>query len=132
MIGSNAQLNADTIYKKYSTGLLYRMGGSLMKGNQKITFRELSKEFSMSDIGLDQYIIAKKKLTIGRIFLYTGVACGIVAGYYGPRNKNLGYGLLAAQMVSLTISFGSTGAGNRFLDQAIQIRNKDYLFPGPH
>ena len=51
--GLNAQ-SGDSLYKKYSTGLIYRMGSSIKKGSDKISFQELSKEFSMSDLGLDQ------------------------------------------------------------------------------
>jgi hypothetical protein len=126
---TNAQYNADTIHKKYSTGLLYRLGGSFMKGNQKLTFQELGKEFSMSDVGLDQYNLAKRKRTEGKIFFYTGLACGIIAGTVGPKNKNLGFAFIGGQMISLSFSARSNATGNRFLDQAIQIRNKDYLFP---
>lgn len=130
--GASAQYSADTTYKKYSTGVIYRMGGSIMKGPQKITFQELGKEFSMSDIGFDQYSIAKRKLTTGKILLFTSFACGVIAGATGPHNSKLGYGFLATQMVTLMMSVQSRSAGNKFLDQAIQIRNKEYLFPGAH
>ncbi|MBI5858376.1 MAG: hypothetical protein HZB42_12100 [Sphingobacteriales bacterium] len=122
----------DSAYQKYSYGLIYRMGGSIMKGKERITFQELGKEFSMSEIGLDQYKIAKRKLTIGKILLFTSFACGLIAGATGPNNMKLGFGFLGAQMVTLTMSMQSRGAGNRYLDQAIQIRNKDYLFPDSH
>ena len=129
-IGSNAQYNTDTIYKKYTTGLIYRLGWSFMKGNQKLTFQELGKEFFMSEIGLDQYNLAKRKRTEGKIFFYTGLACGIIAGAIGPKNKNLGFAFIGGQIVSLSLSARSNATGNKFLDQAIQIRNKDYLFSG--
>lgn len=46
-IVAGAQYSTDTTCKKYSTGLIYRMGNAVMKGNQKITFQELRNEFSM-------------------------------------------------------------------------------------
>jgi hypothetical protein len=129
---ANAQYTTDTTYKKYTSGLIYRMGSSFMKGPQKISFQELGKEFSMSDIGLEQYKIAKKKLATAKIFLFTTLACSIAGGATINSNRNLGIGLLAAQFVALSISGQSRNAGNKFLDQAIQVRNKDYLFPGSH
>jgi hypothetical protein len=129
---TTAQYSTDTTYKKYTSGLIYRIGGTFMKGNQKINFQELRNEFSMSHIGTEQYNIARKKLTTAKIFLYTSLACSIAGGASINSNRNLGLGLLAAQLVSLSISAQSRNAGNKFLDQAIQIRNKDYLFPGPH
>jgi hypothetical protein len=127
-----AQYSTDSLYQKYSTHLIYRMGGSFMKGNQKLTFQELRNEFTMSDIGLEQYRIARKKLTTAKVFLYTSLACSFAGAAAFKTNRNLGFGLLAAQMVSLSISSQNRIAGNKFLDQAIQIRNKDYLFPSSH
>jgi hypothetical protein len=125
-----AQYSTDTTYKKYSTGLIYRMGGYYMKGPQRITFQELGKEFSMSVIGLDQYNLAKRKFTTSRILTYASFACGIAAAAVGPSNQKLGFGFLGGQMIGLTMSMQSRAAGNKYLDQAIQIRNKNYLFPG--
>jgi len=51
----------DSIYKKYNSGLLHRSGYSIMKGGDKINFLELAKEFSMSDLGLDQFKLFKRK-----------------------------------------------------------------------
>ncbi|MEI2824698.1 MAG: hypothetical protein V9F02_14880 [Chitinophagaceae bacterium] len=101
-----------------------------MKGQHKISFQEMGKEFSLSDIGLDLYKTAKRKLTFSKIFSFTSIACGLAAAAAISKNKDLGLGFLIGQMLSLSISIQNRISGNKFLDQAIQIRNKDFLFPG--
>lgn len=127
---SEAQYFTDTIFNKYENGLLFRMGNSFMKGQHKISFQEMGKEFSLSDIGLDLYKTAKRKLTFSKIFSFTSIASGLAAAATISKNKDLGLGFLIGQMLSLSISIQNRISGNKFLDQAIQIRNKDFLFPG--
>lgn len=127
--GLNAQ-SGDTLYKKYSTGLLYRMGGSIKKGGDKISFQELAKEFSMSDLGLDQYMLAKRKRKIGTIFSFISIASGIASIATIRSNRNLGFGFLGGQYMAMMVSMANRRASTQHLDRAIWIRNKDYLFPG--
>jgi hypothetical protein len=122
--------NNDSLYKKYNTGLIYRYGSSIMKGGEKITFQELSKEFSMSDLGLDQYKMAKKKNTISRIFSFASLAAGIAAVSVVRSNRNLAFVFLGGQYATLMGSGYYRHSSRQHLDRAIFIRNKDYLFPG--
>lgn len=124
----NAQ-SGDSLYKKYSTGLIYRMGGSIKKGGDKISFQELAKEFSMSDLGLDQYMLAKRKRKIGTIFSFISIASGIASIATIRSNRNLGFGFLGGQYMAMMVSMANRRASTQHLDRAIWIRNKDYLFP---
>ncbi len=129
LVSSNAQYSTDTLYRKYTNGLIYRLGGSIIKGNERITFQELSKEFSMSELGKDQYNLAKRKRTTSLILRLISTGCGIGALSLINNNRDLSIGLLAGQFVTLFGSSSVQQASQRNLDQAIWIRNKDYLFP---
>lgn len=50
----------DSLQSLYNNQSLYRYGNNFLKGSEKLTYRELKKEFSMSDIGLDAYRQSKK------------------------------------------------------------------------
>lgn len=121
--------NDDSLFRKYNTGIIYRYGNSLMKGQERISFQELSREFSMSDLGFDQYKLCKKKKTIGKILIYVSLASGLVAASLSNSNRNLAYGFLGAQFISLMGGITYNQASYKHLDRAIWIRNKDYLFP---
>ena len=54
---------ADSLPYKYVNQTIYRYGSSFLKGNEKLRFPDLSREFSMSDLGLDFYTKAKKQRT---------------------------------------------------------------------
>ena len=122
--------NSDSLYKKYNTGLIHMYGSSIMKGNERISFQELSKEFSMSDLGLDQYQISKKKNTVSRILSIVSMAAGLTAISFIRTNRDLALGLLGGQYLCLAVSSTFRRASRQHLDRAILIRNKDYLFPG--
>jgi hypothetical protein len=122
--------NNDSLYKKYNTGFIYRYGSSIMKGGNKISFQELSKEFSMSDLGLDQYVIAKKKNTVSRILSLASIASGLVGISFFNSNRNLAYVLIGGQYATFMASGHYRHSSRQHLDRAIFIRNKDYLFPG--
>lgn len=121
--------NKDSLYKKYNTGFIYRYGSSIMKGGTRISFQELSKEFSMSDLGLDQYNIAKKKKNISRIFSFASLAAGIASISFIRSNRNLAFAFLGAQYVTFMGVRYYGHSSRQHLDRAILIRNKDYLFP---
>jgi hypothetical protein len=120
----------DSIYKKYNSGLLHRSGYSIMKGGDKINFLELAKEFSMSDLGLDQFKLFKRKRTTSRVLLFLSVASGFTAAAINNSNQKLAYGFLGGQFILLTGSMAYRQEANKYLDRAIWLRNKDYLFPG--
>lgn len=120
----------DSLYKKYNTGFIYRYGSSIMKGGNKISYQELSKEFAMSDLGLDQYKIAKRKNTVSRILSLASIASGLVGISFINSNRNLAYVLIGGQYITLMGSGYYRHSSRQHLDRAIFIRNKDYLFPG--
>ena len=122
--------NSDSLYKKYNTGLIHMYGGSIMKGGERISFQELSKEFSMSDLGLDQYQISKKKNTVCRILSVVSMAAGLTAISFIRTNRDLAFGLLGGQYLCMAVSSTYRRSSRQHLDRAILIRNKDYLFPG--
>ncbi len=121
----------DSLKSKYNNQTIYRYGSSFLKGSEKLTFKELSKEFLMSDLGIASYTKAKRYRTTSRIFSLTSLASGLVAvAMFGNgRNQNLAAGFLAGQIV---LSFGSMryiNLSNQSLDRALWQRNKDLLFP---
>jgi hypothetical protein len=120
----------DSLYLKYSNRLIHRYGTTLMKGKDKISFQELAKAFAMSDLGLDQYHIAERKKTVARILGYVSMACGIASVSVISSNRSLGIGLLGGQFVTLIMGGSYRLSYQQHLDNAIYIRNKDYLFPG--
>ena len=120
----------DSLYKKYNTGLIHMNGSSIMKGNERISFQELSKEFSMSDLGLDQYKMARKKNTVSRILSVVSMATSLTAISFIRSNRDVALILLGGQFLTLYVSSTFRNSSRQHLDRAILIRNKDYLFPG--
>lgn len=105
-------------------------GSSIMKGNERISFQELSKEFSMSDLGLDQYKIARNENTISRILSVVSIAASLTAISFIRTNRDLALILLGGQFLTLALLSTYRNSSRQHLDRAILIRNKDYLFPG--
>lgn len=105
-------------------------GSSIMKGSERISFQELSKEFSMSDLGLDQYKIARKKNTVSRILSVVSMATSLTAISFIRSNRDVALILLGGQFLTLYVSSTFRNSSRQHLDRAILIRNKDYLFPG--
>ena len=122
--------NNDSLYKKYNTGLIHMYGSSIMKGSERISFQELSKEFSMSDLGLDQYKMARKKNTVSRILSVVSLAANLTAISFIRSNRDVALILLGGQFLTLYLSSTYRSLSRQHLDNAILIRNKNYLFPG--
>ncbi len=124
--------SADSLKYKYNNQTIYRYGGAFLKGNERLMFKDLRKEFSMSDLGLVSYTKARSYRTISTILRYatmlTGLASIVVAANNG--NKNTVIILLGGQIVlGLTATkYGILSSQN--LDRALWQRNKDVLFPG--
>jgi hypothetical protein len=121
----------DSLKYKYNNLHISRYGSAFLKGNQRLGFKELSKEFSMSDLGLDLYAKAKKQKTTSTIFRYASMACSIA--FFGVAasdgNRNLAYGFFGGQMVFLMGSMRYQALSTQSLDRALIQRNKDLLFP---
>jgi len=101
-----------------------------MKGGNKISFQELSREFSMSDLGLDQYQISKRKNTVSRILSLVSMASGLTGISFIRSNRDLAFVLLGGQYLTMMAAGSYRHSSRQHLDRAILIRNKDYLFPG--
>ncbi|HQV60737.1 MAG: hypothetical protein IPN39_07355 [Chitinophagaceae bacterium] len=121
----------DSLRYKYTNQTIYRFGGVFQKGNERLGFKDLSREFSMSDLGFDLYVKAKKQRKTSTILRYASLASSIafLGVAANNRNRNLAYGFLGGQMVFFMISMRYQGLSTQNLDQALWLRNKDVLFP---
>lgn len=123
----------DSLRYKYINQTIYRFGGVFQKGNERLGFKDLSREFSMSDLGFDLYVKAKKQRITSTIFRYASLATSIaflgVAANNTNTNRNLAYGFLGGQMVFFMMSLRYQGLSTQNLDRALWQRNKDVLFP---
>jgi hypothetical protein len=124
--------HTDTLRSLYNNQTLYRYGSYFLKGSEKLTYRELEKEFSMSDIGLEAYLQSKKYRSTATVFSILSLASGITSiAYLSNNNSNRSTALL---FIGGQLAF-SLGAGRlnllsqQSLDRAIWQRNKDLLFP---
>jgi len=121
----------DSLRYKYNNQTIYRYGATFLKGNERLTFKELRKEFSMSDLGLASYTKAQHYRTTSTILRFASVLLGFtsigVAANNG--NKNTVIVLLGGEFA---LGFGAAKYGmlsNQSLDRALWQRNKDLLFP---
>jgi hypothetical protein len=123
----------DTLLKKYDQQFIYRYGSSFMKGGNKLSFIELRAEFSGSSLSYDLYTRAKKDKTISFVLRLVSSAMiyGVLSGAQ-KNNSNTVYIFLGAQLVT---GLGSVAFNSKSItetDRAIQIRNRELLFPGTH
>ncbi len=121
----------DSLRIKYNNQTIYRYGNVYLKGVERISYQELAKEFSMSDLGLAAYEKSRKYKKTSTIFRYLSLASGLAAVGVAAQgnNRNLAYGFLGGQIL---FSFGTlrfNGLSNQSLDRALWQRNKDLLFP---
>lgn len=123
---------SDSLVFKYNNQTIYRYGGYFLKGNERLTYKELSKEFSMSDLGLAGYEKSKKYKTTSTVFRFVSLAAGVTAVSVAAKgqNRDLAYGLLAGQFVTMFIGMRYSTLSMQSVDRAIWQRNKDVLFPG--
>jgi hypothetical protein len=126
--------SADSLKYKYTNQSVFRYGGTLLKGNERVSFKDLSHEFSMSDIGLDLYYKSKRCRTTSTILRYASMLSGFI--YMGVAvnngNKNTAYLFLGSQMAFLFTSRNYAIMASENLDRALWQRNKDLLFPASH
>ncbi len=122
---------SDSLRFKYTNQTIYRNGSSFMKGNERLTFKDLGREFSMSDLGLDLYLKAKKYKTISKILNYAGLITGIAAiGVLANHGKrDLALGLYGGYFVLFATGMKYSSLSNNTLNGALWQRNKDVLFP---
>ena len=121
----------DTLLKKYDQQFLYRYGSSFMKGGNKISFADLRSEFTSPSLSFDLYKKSKKDKTISIVLRFVSTL-GLIGVIKGARdnNRNLAYASMAGQLaVGLTSQLFQNKSITE-LDRAIQIRNREVLFPG--
>lgn len=128
---ANAQ-SGDSLKYKYVNFSIYRYGGSFIKGNEKLSFKDLSREFSMSELGLESYTQAKKYRTVSTILRYVSLVAGFSALGIAANNgnKNTVIIFLGGQLVTGLGSSRYAHLSTQSLDRALWQRNKDLLFPG--
>lgn len=121
----------DSLLRKYDRQFITRYGFHFIKDNQRLTFRDLQAEFDHSNLGLEFYLRAKKQRNISTVFrlLSLGAMIGTVSGI-SNRNNNTAYIFLGLQLVTTTFSGVFRQRSITETDRALQIRNRDLLFPG--
>jgi hypothetical protein len=131
LISCHAFSQSDSLLKKYDQQFLYRYGSSFMKGGNKLSFADLQAEFKSPSLSFDLYKKSKKDKTISTVLrlVSTFAIIGVVKGA-NDNNSNLAYGFLAGQLVTGLASQAFRNKSITELDRAIQIRNREVLFPG--
>jgi len=121
----------DTVLKKYDQQFIYRYGSSFMKGGNKLSFRDLQNEFNSKSPSFDLYIKSKNNKKISTILRFVSIFAivGVVKGA-SDNNTGLAYGFLAGQLVTALVSQHYHNKSTVDLDRALQIRNRELLFPG--
>ena len=121
----------DTVLRKYDQQFIYRYGSSYMKGGNKLSFRDLQNEFNSKSPSFDLYIKSKNNKTISTIlrFVSTFAIVGVIK-VARDNNTGLAYGLLAGQLATTLVSQHYRMKSTIDLDRALQIQNRELLFPG--
>jgi hypothetical protein len=125
----------ESLKNKYTNQTIYRYGGSIMKGTERLSFPALQKEFTMSELGLVSYNQSKKYRTTSMIFRFASLASSIAALAIASENnlttnrRNLAFGFLGGQIVFGLVATNFSMLSNKSLDKALWQRNKDLLFP---
>jgi hypothetical protein len=123
--------NLYSLKYKYTNQSIYRYGSAFLKGNERLTFKDLSREFSMSDLGLASYLKARNYRTTSKILNYAGLITGIasISVLANHGNRNTAFILYGGYFVLLTTSIRYSALSTQNLDRALWQRNKDLLFP---
>jgi hypothetical protein len=130
--GAFCQTN-DVLLHKYDQQFIYRYGSSYMTGGNKLSFSDLRAEFPNSSLSFDLYKRAKKDKTISIVLrlVSTAMVFGVFSGIH-KNNSGTAYTFLGAQLVSGFVSIAFSSKSITETDRAIQIRNRELLFPGTH
>ena len=120
----------DTTLKKYDQQFIYRYGSSFMKGGNKLSFRDLQNEFNNQSPSFDLYIRSKNNKALSTILRFVSMfaVIGVVTAAR-DNNSGLAYGILAGQLATALVSQHYRIKSTIDLDRALQIRNRELLFP---
>jgi hypothetical protein len=130
-ISSYTFSQSDTVLKKYDQQFLYRYGSSFMKGGNKISFADLRSEFTSPSLSFDLYKKSKKDKTLSTVLRLVSTAM-VIGVFSAARNNNAdaAYAFIGGQLVTGYASLALRNKSIKELDRAIQIRNREVLFPG--
>jgi len=122
---------SDTLLKKYDQQFIYRYGSSFMKGGNKLSFSDLQSEFNSKSPSFDLYIKSKNNKKISTVLRFVSIVAivGVIKGA-SDNNKGLAYGCLAGQLSTALLSVHYRNKSTSDLDHALQMRNRELLFPG--
>ena len=121
----------DSLKRVYDIKTIYRNGNSFVKGNEKLSFRDLKMEFISSDLGMADYNKAKTYKTIGTVSAFASITSLLITPSLIRNNTNQRSGVYTAlglQFFFSIVSVYSKKISNDLLDRAIWQRNKDVLF----
>jgi hypothetical protein len=121
----------DTLLKKYDQQFIYRYGSSFMKGGNKLSFGDLQNEFNSKSPSFDLYIKSRNNKTVSTVLRFVSIFAilGVLKGA-SDNNTGLAYGFLAGQLATALLSQHYRSKSIADLDRALQIRNRELLFPG--
>jgi hypothetical protein len=119
----------DSLSRLYVNETIYRYGNDFMKGTSKLKFNDLSKEFSVSPVGYDSYLIAKRQRKTSQVFRVISFLSSVaVVSFLADNRKNPTYIAFGIQIFSGIAGVRYHNLSNQQLDKAIWQRNKDLLF----
>jgi hypothetical protein len=115
----------DSILRAYDSETIYRFGNKYTKGNERLSFNDLGKEFTTSRTQ-SMYQKSKRRLTISRIFNVASIAL-IITSVFTKTNVSGSIGFAAG-----TGALGLTGLyfqteSSQYIDRAMWERNRDIL-----
>ena len=123
-------ISQDSLSKVYDSETIYRYGNKFMKGNERITDRNMELEFNTQSTK-ELYKKSKSRLFLSKLF--TLASLGVTTtSIFTPTNTSgsikfaLGTGFLAL----FGIYFHTQSS--KYLDKAIWQRNREILFNTPH
>ncbi len=119
----------DSLLRLYNTQTIYRYGNAFKKGNERINFSNLKREFSFSELGMADYQMARKYKLLSLLTNIAASGCSYAAVLsLANSNWKAGYMFFGSTLI---LGFGSGYYRNqsaRHLDRALWQRNKDLLF----
>lgn len=115
----------DSILRVYNNEAIYRFGNKYMKGNERLTFQDLDREFTTPHTR-DLYRKSKRLLSVSRIFNLASIGL-IITSVFTKTNVGGSIGFAAG-----TGALGLGGiyfqtASSKYSERAIWERNRDIL-----
>ena len=115
----------DSLLKVYNNQTIYRYGNKYIKGNEKLSYQDLSAQFN-TPATREMYKKSKNKLVVGRVFNIASVAVIIVSVF---TKTNVGGSIAFAAgtgVLGLTGIYYQTES-SKYLERALWERNRDII-----